>query len=41
VPCHRILGAGGALGAYSAGDGPTTKSWLLDHERRNTRGTLL
>ena len=33
VPCHRILGAGGALGAYSAGDGPITKSRLLDHER--------
>ena len=33
VPCHRILGAGGALGAYSAGNGPITKSTLLDHER--------
>jgi methylated-DNA-[protein]-cysteine S-methyltransferase len=33
VPCHRILGAGGALGAYSAGEGPITKSRLLDHER--------
>ena len=33
VPCHRILGAGGALGAYSAGNGPITKSRLLDHER--------
>lgn len=32
VPCHRVLGAGGALGAYSAGDGPVTKQWLLDHE---------
>lgn len=35
VPCHRILGAGGALGSYSAGDGPATKRWLLDHERRH------
>ncbi len=35
VPCHRILAAGGALGAYSAGDGPITKKWLLDHERRH------
>ena len=33
VPCHRILGADGALGAYSAGNGPITKSRLLDHER--------
>jgi methylated-DNA-[protein]-cysteine S-methyltransferase len=33
VPCHRILGAGGRLGAYSAGNGPITKSRLLDHER--------
>ena len=33
VACHRILGAGGALGAYSAGNGPITKSRLLDHER--------
>lgn len=33
VPCHRILGAGGALGAYSAGRGPITKSRLLDLER--------
>jgi methylated-DNA-[protein]-cysteine S-methyltransferase len=34
VPCHRILGSGG-LGHYSAGDGITTKQWLLDHERRH------
>ena len=34
VPCHRIL-ANGALGHYSAGDGPATKQWLLDHESRN------
>lgn len=33
VPCHRVLVAGGALGPYSAGDGPVTKRWLLDHER--------
>lgn len=35
VPCHRVLGAGGALGSYSAGDGPATKQWLLDHERQH------
>ncbi|QDX27101.1 methylated-DNA--[protein]-cysteine S-methyltransferase [Sphingomonas suaedae] len=34
VPCHRVLAAGGTLGAYSAGDGPATKEWLLEHERR-------
>jgi methylated-DNA-[protein]-cysteine S-methyltransferase len=38
VPCHRVLAAGGALGAYSAGDGPATKQALLDHERRVTGG---
>ncbi|UZK65226.1 methylated-DNA--[protein]-cysteine S-methyltransferase [Sphingomonas sp. M1-B02] len=41
VPCHRILGSGGALGAYSAGDGPKTKSWLVEHERQHSRRTLL
>lgn len=35
VPCHRVLAANGALGSYSAGDGPATKQWLLDHERRH------
>ena len=34
VPCHRVLAAGGALGSYTAGDGPATKQWLLDHEQR-------
>jgi methylated-DNA-[protein]-cysteine S-methyltransferase len=33
IPCHRVLGAGGALSYYSAGDGPETKIWLLKHER--------
>lgn len=41
VPCHRVLGSGGALGNYSGGEGPKTKSWLLDHERRHSGGTLL
>lgn len=35
VPCHRILSAGDVLGAYSAGDGPRTKAWLLAHEQRH------
>ena len=34
VPCHRVLAAG-RLGAYSAGEGPITKQWLLDHEQRH------
>ncbi len=34
IPCHRVLAAGGALGGYSGGDGPSTKLWLLNHERR-------
>lgn len=34
VPCHRVLNQSGGLGAYSAGRGPETKNWLLDHERR-------
>ncbi|PWS38559.1 cysteine methyltransferase [Falsiroseomonas bella] len=34
IPCHRVVGAGGALGGYSGGEGPSTKQWLLDHERR-------
>ena len=32
VPCHRVLQAGGALGPYSAGEGPSTKRWLLRFE---------
>lgn len=35
VPCHRVVEAGGVLGSYSSGDGPTTKRWLLDHEQRH------
>lgn len=34
IPCHRVTAAGGALGSYSAGNGPATKIWLLDHEQR-------
>lgn len=35
VPCHRVVGANGALGHYSAGDGAATKRWLLDFERKH------
>lgn len=38
IPCHRVLAAQGRLGAYSAGDGPITKQWLLDHEQRHLEG---
>lgn len=34
IPCHRVVGAGGALGGYSGADGPATKRFLLDLERR-------
>jgi AraC family transcriptional regulator of adaptative response/methylated-DNA-[protein]-cysteine methyltransferase len=33
VPCHRVVGADGALTGY--GGGLWRKQWLLDHERRN------
>lgn len=33
VPCHRITSANGPE-KYSAGDGPSTKRRLLDHEQR-------
>jgi methylated-DNA-[protein]-cysteine S-methyltransferase len=31
VPCHRVIGANGALTGY--GGGLPRKQWLLDHER--------
>lgn len=30
IPCHRVIGANGALTGYAAG--LTKKKWLLDHE---------
>jgi methylated-DNA-[protein]-cysteine S-methyltransferase len=32
VPCHRVIGAGGAMVGY--GGGMPRKKWLLDHEAR-------
>jgi methylated-DNA-[protein]-cysteine S-methyltransferase len=32
VPCHRVIGAGGALGGYSGGEGQATKRFLLELE---------
>jgi methylated-DNA-[protein]-cysteine S-methyltransferase len=31
VPCHRVIGSGGALTGYAGG--LWRKQWLLDHER--------
>jgi len=31
VPCHRVIGAGGALAGYAGG--VDRKAWLLRHER--------
>lgn len=36
IPCHRVLGAAGALTGYSGG--LARKKWLLDHERRVRAG---
>lgn len=33
IPCHRVLGAGGALTGYSGSGGIDSKKWLLDLER--------
>ena len=32
LPCHRVLGAGGATGGFSGGEGVTSKRALLAHE---------
>jgi methylated-DNA-[protein]-cysteine S-methyltransferase len=34
IPCHRVVSAAGP-DYYSAGDGPRTKSWLVDFEYAN------
>jgi methylated-DNA-[protein]-cysteine S-methyltransferase len=36
VPCHRVIGASGALTGY--GGGLERKRWLLDHERTAGEG---
>lgn len=36
VPCHRVLGAGGKLGGFSAPGGASTKKAMLAIERANT-----
>jgi methylated-DNA-[protein]-cysteine S-methyltransferase len=37
VPCHRVIGASGALVGYAGG--LPRKRWLLDHEARVSAGT--
>ena len=37
IPCHRVIGTGGAIGYYSGGDGIPTKLWLLEHEQKYLR----
>lgn len=39
VPCHRVIGADGALVGY--GGGLETKRWLLDHEAHHAGLTLV
>jgi len=36
IPCHRVVGSNGALTGYTAADGIKTKSFLLEHEERQT-----
>lgn len=36
VPCHRVIGAGQAIGHYSGGDGIATKRWLIAHEQASS-----
>ncbi len=40
IPCHRVVGADGSLGGYSGGEGPATKRFLLDLERRTLFGAV-
>jgi len=32
IPCHRVVGSGGALTGYGGGGGIATKRWLLEFE---------
>lgn len=41
VPCHRVVGAGGAMRGYSAGEGVRMKLRLLELESRSAREPLL
>ncbi len=37
IPCHRVVGNGGALVGYSGGEGVETKRYLLAHESSQLR----
>jgi methylated-DNA-[protein]-cysteine S-methyltransferase len=39
VPCHRVVGSGGALGGFSARDGISMKRRMLDMEGATVRRT--
>jgi len=39
VPCHRLIGSGGALTGYAGG--LERKRWLLDHETRHASAIAL
>lgn len=41
IPCHRVVAASGALTGYSAADGITTKSLLLELEGHRIVGQKL
>ncbi|GFE59164.1 methylated-DNA--[protein]-cysteine S-methyltransferase [Geobacter sp. AOG1] len=36
IPCHRVVGAAGALTGYSAPGGVASKKWLLEMEQGKT-----
>ncbi len=40
IPCHRVVGAAGALTGYSAAGGILSKKWLLDMEQRGSQGKV-
>ena len=37
IPCHRVVGKGGALVGYSGREGVETKRYLLEHEGNQRR----
>lgn len=37
IPCHRVMGASGAMTGFSAPGGIKTKRWLLTHEGVKTK----
>lgn len=45
IPCHRVVKSGRGpkgcvnTGDYSGGEGPATKEWLLEHEKKMLQGS--